>query len=319
MFKPNEGAFWVALDSVTIQVSAHRLNGGVGSEAPAPVGEDAQQQNQLVKESLRVHLSRPERIFDILYFPFERLPQFDVSQPRLRKTKPGSLGLEIAGENGASQLDGDADRVLTRISDKQQYCILSLNPTKLFPSKDGEKTWAQEALPLNADGRASIHVRRRKELGNYKNTGFSREYIFGSDEDKWKQSGYKTVRGFNARRQPGETKLRHMLCLDTPSGKVFLKWCTQCHLWKNFLEFQDDGGCQVSTFCGVCPTRQQRSREAQLLKRRNEREKKTTGDAGAGVGVVGEGVGEGEGGPEKAVEVTEVVPPEEAQVVAEAQ
>lgn len=33
-------------------------------------------------------------------------------------------------------------------------------------------------------------------------------------------------------------KSRHMLCLETPrKEKVFLKWCTRCKKWKNFLKF----------------------------------------------------------------------------------
>mmetsp|Transcript_19139 Transcript_19139/g.40074 ORF Transcript_19139/g.40074 Transcript_19139/m.40074 type:complete len:704 (+) Transcript_19139:492-2603(+) len=289
MFRPNEEAFWAALDNVDIQVSSHRLVPGGPAALPPSPEEGGQQQHQLVKEKLRHHLARPERIFDILHFTSDSMPIFDVSQPRLRKPKAAD-----EADAGAADAHVNADRVLTRISDKQQHCILSLNPTKLFPSKEGDKTWTEEQLPLNAEGRACSSLRNRKILGNYKNTGFSNNYIVGSSELEWKESGYKTLRGFNIQnRGPGETKLRHMLCIGTPGGRVFLKWCTQCHLWKNFVEYIIPGGgtysppsceqaaqalasgTEISTFCGVCHTRQQRSREAQLQKRRDQRTNKT--------------------------------------------
>merc|ERR1712057_129903 len=60
-------------------------------------------------------------------------------------------------------------------------------------------------------------------------------------------------------------------------GKIFLKWCTQCHLWKNFSEFCDDitvhnaENPQIDTFCHVCKKRQMVSRSKQLEKRRSLR------------------------------------------------
>merc|ERR1712147_391979 len=53
------------------------------------------------------------------------------------------------------------------------------------------------------------------------------------------------------------SRQRHFLCLETFAGKVFLKWCTQCHTWKNLKLFSpEDGPTEVRTFCHVCHQRQ---------------------------------------------------------------
>merc|ERR1712224_534631 len=47
----------------------------------------------------------------------------------------------------------------------------------------------------------------------------------------------------------------------TFAGKVFLKWCTQCHTWKNLeLYMPEEGPTEVRTFCQVCHERQIASR-----------------------------------------------------------
>merc|ERR1739848_471547 len=38
------------------------------------------------------------------------------------------------------------------------------------------------------------------------------------------------------------TRQRHFLCLETFAGKVFLKWCTQCHTWKNLELYMPEEG-----------------------------------------------------------------------------
>merc|ERR1712118_46230 len=59
----------------------------------------------------------------------------------------------------------------------------------------------------------------------------------------------------------GATRQRHFLCLETFAGKVFLKWCTQCHTWKNLeLYMPEEGPTEVRTFCQVCHERQIASR-----------------------------------------------------------
>merc|ERR1712176_1633528 len=101
--------------------------------------------------------------------------------------------------------------------------------------------------------------RNRKTLGNYKNTGFCHNHVYGTEgasEQAYQSRQFKTVRGFNLDRRTGECKIRHMLCIDTGrgKGKVFLKWCTQCHLWKNFSEFYREEN--INTFCECCQERQ---------------------------------------------------------------
>merc|ERR1719443_1236273 len=60
------------------------------------------------------------------------------------------------------------------------------------------------------------------------------------------------------------TRQRHFLCLETFAGKVFLKWCTQCHTWKNLeLYMPEEGPTEVRTFCQVCHERQILAHEPQ--------------------------------------------------------
>ena len=81
----------------------------------------------------------------------------------------------------------------------------------------------------------------------------------------WKASGGRTLLGFNAvtpnAQENKPSRQRHFLCLETFAGKVFLKWCTQCHTWKNLeLYMPEEGPTEVRTFCQVCHERQIASR-----------------------------------------------------------
>jgi len=273
-FQPNEEVFWEALDKVSLTVSSFRI------------GEDKQGDTH-VKENLRTHLGRDNRMFDILCFKEHNMPLFEAHSPRLRKAGLGGVGApdaEDENENGngtttAAPSVPDRERVITRISDKQQQCIVSLKPTLMYPHEK-TKDWVELELWQDSQGSCCNYPRMRKTLGNYKNTGFCQRHVFGGEngsEIYWTQKSSKAVRGFNLVRNQGESKLRHMLCLDTHKGKIFLKWCTQCHLWKNFSEFCDDitvhnaENPQIDTFCHVCKKRQMVSRSKQLEKRRSLR------------------------------------------------
>lgn len=295
-FEPNEATFWKAVDRVSITVSSKRLveNGGAEGEA-----EDSQ-----VKEVLRAHLSRKNRLFDILCFKRERgLPLFEVSSRLIRKKHPiipmpnGEVAHATQGALELEHSPQEKGRVLTKISDLQGRCIVSLRPTLLYPMK-GENSFVEAELVKDSQGNCCAQNRNRKTLGNYKNTGFCQYHVFGSEmgsEENWRVNDCKTVRGFNLQRKKGETKLRHMLCLEMDEGKVFLKWCTQCHLWKNLNEFcsvmmsnPEDPSPGIDTFCGNCYERQVKSREKQLQKRRNEKKTKMASDAiqqGGGVAI----------------------------------
>ena len=291
-FKPNEEVFWKALNRVSISVSSSRgYDDGATTATTAATGEGGD--DTLIKESLRAHLSREKRLFDILCFKQGSMPLFEFNSPRARKKPPlaANGGLHHHQANGSGKLDslsgaldsllsgGEASRVLARISDRQGPCIVSLKPSLLYP-RETEDAFVEASLAEDCHRNCCNQNRNRKTLGNYKNTGFCQYHVHGNEtgsEEHWRANQCKTVRGFNLQRNAGESKLRHMLCLDTENGKVFLKWCTQCHLWKNFSEF-----CQsvdnpavtsptIDTFCGNCHRRQVASREKQLLKRRNER------------------------------------------------
>ena len=231
-----------------------------------------------------------------MYFKQGNLPQFDVSSPRrtVKKFPPtfpngcvavGADGEARSGHDDDTHASTSHDRVLTRISDRQGPCIVALKPSLLYPSEE-ENSFAERPLAQDAQGFCCTQNRNRKTLGNYKNTGFCQYHVLGSEGGSvefWEASGFRSVRGFNLQRCAGESKLRHMLCLETGGGKVFLKWCTQCHLWKNFDEFcsrvNDPAVASpgIDTFCGNCYRRQVQSRSKQLQKRRIERSNKLLG------------------------------------------
>merc|ERR1712094_44703 len=99
----------------------------------------------------------------------------------------------------------------------------------------------------------------------------------GTSLAAWKASNGRTILGFNVmtpRAQDNKaTRQRHFLCLETFAGKVFLKWGTQCHTWKNFeLYMPEEGPTEVRTFCQVCHERQIASR----MSRKNIPKKKRT-------------------------------------------
>merc|ERR1712078_344547 len=112
----------------------------------------------------------------------------------------------------------------------------------------------------------------RRVLGNYYYTGFCANHVSGEGPGTslaaWKASNGRTILGFNVmtpRAQDNKaTRQRHFLCLETFAGKVFLKWCTQCHTWKNLeLYMPEEGPTEVRTFCQVCHERQILAHEPQ--------------------------------------------------------
>merc|ERR1739848_862477 len=80
----------------------------------------------------------------------------------------------------------------------------------------------------------------KKILGNYKFTGFCAACVNGEGQasiQTWQETGFASIRGFNLGRKKADHRLRHLMCLESHEGKVFLKWCTQCHTWKNFASY----------------------------------------------------------------------------------
>lgn len=282
MFTPNEEEFWQVLNQVEISVASSRL-------------DSEQHGEEIVKVSMRKHLASSKRLFDILYFDStdetrkpQSIPLFEAIAARQhsKKEQNGDGGDGTSGQDPeAMTRKKPVGYSLAKISDSQEQCIVSLNPTLLYPSET-EETWSQVKLASNeATGKPPYSIRQRKTLGNYKNTGFCHHYVFGTEfgsENAWLESGYKTVRGFNLKRKQGESRIRHMLCIEMKKGKVFLKWCTQCHLWKNLKEFCSDNPEQpLETFCSVCLDRQKESRKKQLKKRRDQNKNKMPNSGGA--------------------------------------
>ena len=303
-YQPNEQIFWKTLENTTIPVSRSAANAGTeGVESG--------------RETLREHLSSRDRLFDILYFknglPFM---SSEVSQ-RIVAKRPnaGSDGVSLSSGSGhhvpgslspprpllpaplnqthphatlmrakptapagaSEPVTVEVVNSLVRLKDTRS-CLVSQGPTLLYPTVPGQPpAWEEMALECAEGCACCTFPRAKKELGNYRNSGFCKQHVEGTGVGSvanWYAKDRRTVRGFNIRRAPGETKMRHFLCFEREPGmrdKIFLKWCTQCHLWKNFLEFSRDGHTdkpKMDTFCRICHNRQTISRSKQLEKRR---------------------------------------------------
>merc|ERR1719375_1905595 len=156
-----------------------------------------------------------------------------------------------------------------RLSDNQELCLASLRPRLFVPTNVEKQTFKL----VRPQGRVCCEKRNegihRRVLGNYYYTGFCANHVSGEGPGTslaaWKASNGRTILGFNLmtpRAQDNKaTRQRHFLCLETFAGKVFLKWCTQCHTWKNLeLYMPEEGPTEVRTFCQVCHERQIASR-----------------------------------------------------------
>merc|ERR1712118_192232 len=103
----------------------------------------------------------------------------------------------------------------------------------------------------------------KKASENYKFSGFCVKCQKGeglASEEAWHNTNHNSVRGFNLNRKKIDYRPRHFLCIEKDQNKVFLKWCTQCHTWKNFSSFLERNGGTISalnTFCAICHRRQQ--------------------------------------------------------------
>ena len=158
---------------------------------------------------------------------------------------------------------------MERLSDNQELCLASLRPQLFVPTNVEKQTFKL----VRPQGRVCCEKRNegihRRVLGNYYYTGFCANHVSGEGPGTslaaWKASNGRTILGFNVmtpRAQDNKaTRQRHFLCLETFAGKVFLKWCTQCHTWKNLeLYMPEEGPTEVRTFCQVCHERQIASR-----------------------------------------------------------
>mmetsp|Transcript_4297 Transcript_4297/g.12600 ORF Transcript_4297/g.12600 Transcript_4297/m.12600 type:complete len:1054 (-) Transcript_4297:107-3268(-) len=224
---------------------------------------------------LKTYLLSDERAGDILFFPQDRLPWFEKEKIR-RDGRQEKDGAKKGKQQKGTPSPSKRPRTVTRVSDKQEQCICSLRPSLMFP--EGTKGWRFEQMRGPACKTVRNTTAAKKELENYKYTGFCKDHVEGKglgSRQTWEENGKCSVRGFNLERNVNDRRMRHLLCLETGKGYVFLKWCTQCHLWKNFAGFTDrdeKGGKDlvVHTFCRVCHQRQVLSRD----KRRMERAKK---------------------------------------------
>ena len=243
-------------------------------------------------ETLRTYFLSEERAGDILFFRKDALPWFEKEKIRRdgrdKKDKKGGGG-GLGGEEGSLK----KARTVTRMSDKQLECICGLRPQLMFPKEGkGSKGWKR----LDTQGPTCKIVRgtpaAKKQLENYKYTGLCKDHVDGKgagSRQSWLEHKRCTVRGFNLERNVNDRRMRHLLCLETEAGLVFLKWCTQCHLWKNFAGFTERGKgpkseLHVHTFCSVCHQRQVLSRDKRRMERAKKRKlaemnKKATKDA----------------------------------------
>merc|ERR1719399_1609749 len=197
-----------------------------------------------------------EASFQILHFDSENSPVFvDEVLKRIKR-------LDSNGEERKFKR-------VERLSDNQELCLASLRPQLFVPTNVEKQTFKL----VRPQGRVCCEKRNegihRRVLGIYYYTGFCANHVSGEGPGTslaaWKASNGRTILGFNVmtpRAQDNKaTRQRHFLCLETFAGKVFLKWCTQCHTWKNLeLYMPEEGPTEVRTFCQVCHERQIASR-----------------------------------------------------------
>jgi len=226
------------------------------------------------KKSLREYYFRDDRLGDILFFRKDSLPGFVKESNPIPKR--GMLPQLMSSD--ASK--GIQHYPNMRISDSQTCCINSLKPLLIYPiqqqSSDGTgsaNTWklVEPKVPPCTSVRNTTEAKKRNE--NYKFTGFCPDCVHGAgaaSQETFAQTGGASIRGFNLGRKKVDHRLRHLLCLeDKDASKVFLKWCTQCHTWKNFSSFlkREAGPTgpiqKLNTFCAVCNRRQVVSRRMQ--------------------------------------------------------
>ena len=225
------------------------------------------------------HFVSPNRFADILYFREGAQPVFgEEKQKRDAPIETPGLG---------------PPRHVMRVSDRQALCLCSLSPSLMFPAVDregGEVVWNYKELKVPACQEVRNTAQVKKQLENYKYTGFCPDHVsgygLGSDEVFIQSKGH-SVRGLNLGRIVNDKRPRHMLCVQIGKNMAFLKWCTQCHNWQNFKKFvvrpdaESSGGSaedakgadklKVHTFCTVCHARQVQSREKRRLERKKRK------------------------------------------------
>jgi hypothetical protein len=252
-------------------------------ESAPPESENLMEENEsLFREAiettktnnvkLRNYFLSEERAGDILYFSKDRTPCLE----EVRIRRDGRDGKNKQNNTTSTSNQQESHRKVTRMSDKQEKCICSLRPQLMFP--EGAKGWKY----LEMQGPTCTTIRNtsaaKKGLENYKYTGFCKDHVEGKgpgSREAWLKHKKCTVRGFNLERNVNDRRMRHLLCLESDDGLVFLKWCTQCHLWKNFSTFvkrdKADKEMVVHTFCSICHVRQVLSRDKRRLERAKKR------------------------------------------------
>ena len=209
--------------------------------------------------------------FSILHFHQDRMPVFvDEVLKRIKRFTA----------------DGEERQFkrVERISDNQELCICSHRPELMLPDP-ATRTWHLRPAAGPACQKVRNTAQHRRKLGNYYYTGFCADHVFGEGAgslESWKRNGMQSVLGFNLHTphfQKSKTYNRHFLCVQTTAGKVFLKWCTQCHTWKNIQLYTDPaqppaGGAplELRTFCEVCHERQRASRQQRRTNRKRKPE-----------------------------------------------
>ena len=238
---------------------------------------------------LKTYFLSDERARDMLFFPKDRLPWFEISRD--------GRGRRLETEGAPHQQQQQAgqpkrSRTVTHVSDKQVQCICSLRPQLMFP--EGTSGWRFQDMGGPVCQAVRNTTGAKKELENYKYTGFCKDHVEGKgagSRQTWEKHDKTSVRGFNLERNVNDRRMRHILCLETNSGLVFLKWCTQCHLWKNFAGFTEramgDNDLLVHTFCKVCHQRQVLSRDKRRMERAKKRKAAEMSGAGAGANAGG--------------------------------
>merc|ERR1719248_71937 len=226
-----------------------------------------------------------EASFQILYFDQARSPVFvDEVLKRIKR-------LDSNGEERKFKR-------VERLSDNQELCLASLGPQLFVPTNVAKRTFRLTRIPGGTCCERRNEVHHRRILGNYYYTGFCHDHVFAEGTASlaaWKASGGRTLLGFNAvtpnAQENKPSRQRHFLCLETFAGKVFLKWCTQCHTWKTSSSSLPRRGLRRCAPSATCATSVRYS-PARAARTSQRRRRSASADLGRRTGCPTETVGD---------------------------
>lgn len=195
----------------------------------------------------------PDRQQHIFFFkdPFPIHDVFYLKELRASKHhKSRQLDVRVREDTTSCFLGKYAHEILWPLAGTSPQWRLEKAPSHLVSCDNARATKKNMARALEASlcGSCADRTPPTESLSNlttnYYDTGFCSKHLLE----------FARKQGATNNKRP-----RHMLCLETPDKKkVFLKWCTRCKKWKNFLKFlyspKANGLATHCTHCVSCST-----------------------------------------------------------------